>query len=281
MKYLFAILALLMALFAAVQVNDPDGPLWMLLYGVPAIWAGIAWLRPRLLAGTGSARAAVRLPDGGPRAGRGAVAAGGGMVAHRGVVGERGLARGHGAHADRRRASGGALAQPVAARPQNGNPSLTRWTRSRLTSSFCRLAPTVLGAGPPYSRDHKRHHSWEDSRNATEVLCLHARPGGGPACLHRNEPGRRSDQARALCDRTQLTLAMVQPPGDSRKFVIEQFGRVRIIDENGELQGQPFLDIRHKIVTCGRTSTSAGCSAWRSIPISRRTASSTLPIARR
>jgi glucose/arabinose dehydrogenase len=43
-------------------------------------------------------------------------------------------------------------------------------------------------------------------------------------------------------------LAMVQPPGDSRKFVIEQFGRVRIIDENGELQDQPFLDIRQKIV---------------------------------
>jgi len=54
MKYLFALLALLMGLFAVVQYNDPDGPLWMLLYGVPAIWAGIAWLRPRLLAGTGS-----------------------------------------------------------------------------------------------------------------------------------------------------------------------------------------------------------------------------------
>jgi glucose/arabinose dehydrogenase len=44
-------------------------------------------------------------------------------------------------------------------------------------------------------------------------------------------------------------LAMVQPAGDSRKFVIEQFGRIRIIDENGELAGQPFLDIRNKIVT--------------------------------
>ena len=54
MKYLFALLALLMGLFVAVQVNDPDGPLWMVFYGVPAIWAGIAWLRPRLLAGTGS-----------------------------------------------------------------------------------------------------------------------------------------------------------------------------------------------------------------------------------
>jgi glucose/arabinose dehydrogenase len=44
-------------------------------------------------------------------------------------------------------------------------------------------------------------------------------------------------------------LMMVQPPGDSRKFVIEQFGRIRIIDENGQLQGEPFLDIRSKIVT--------------------------------
>jgi hypothetical protein len=49
MKYLFAVLALLMVLFALVQFNDPDGPLWMVFYGVPAIWAGIAWLRPHLL----------------------------------------------------------------------------------------------------------------------------------------------------------------------------------------------------------------------------------------
>ena len=52
MKYVFALLALLMGLFAAVQYNDPDGPLWMLFYGVPAIWAGIACLRPRQLTGT-------------------------------------------------------------------------------------------------------------------------------------------------------------------------------------------------------------------------------------
>ena len=51
MKYLFAVLAVLMGLFAAVQYNDPDGALWAVLYGVPAIWAGLAWLRPHLLAG--------------------------------------------------------------------------------------------------------------------------------------------------------------------------------------------------------------------------------------
>ena len=42
-------------------------------------------------------------------------------------------------------------------------------------------------------------------------------------------------------------LAMMQPPGDRRMFVIEQNGRVKII-ENGKLDPTPFLDIRSKIV---------------------------------
>jgi glucose/arabinose dehydrogenase len=40
---------------------------------------------------------------------------------------------------------------------------------------------------------------------------------------------------------------MVQPAGDSRMFVIEQWGRVMII-EDGQLNGTPFLDIRNLIV---------------------------------
>ncbi len=51
MRYVFGIVALVMLGFAAVQYNDPDGPLWMLYYGIPGIWAGIAAFRPRLLAG--------------------------------------------------------------------------------------------------------------------------------------------------------------------------------------------------------------------------------------
>ena len=43
-------------------------------------------------------------------------------------------------------------------------------------------------------------------------------------------------------------LAMVQPKGDDRKFVIEQWGRVRIINADGQLEATPFLDIRHKLV---------------------------------
>ena len=43
-------------------------------------------------------------------------------------------------------------------------------------------------------------------------------------------------------------LAMVQPPGDDRKFVVEQMGRIRIIDADGTLLGEPFLDIRDRIM---------------------------------
>ena len=44
-------------------------------------------------------------------------------------------------------------------------------------------------------------------------------------------------------------LAMVQPPGDDRFFIIEQFGRVRIVGADGKLVAAPFLDVRNKMVT--------------------------------
>jgi glucose/arabinose dehydrogenase len=43
-------------------------------------------------------------------------------------------------------------------------------------------------------------------------------------------------------------MMMVQPSGDERKFVVEQDGRIRIIQANGELSAKPFLDLRSRIV---------------------------------
>lgn len=43
-------------------------------------------------------------------------------------------------------------------------------------------------------------------------------------------------------------LAMVQPPGDSRMFIVEQNGRIKIL-ENGQVRPTPFLDVRSKIKT--------------------------------
>jgi Transmembrane family 220, helix len=46
MRYLHIVLGLLMVAFAAVQYNDPDAPLWIVIYLVPAAWAFAAAFRP-------------------------------------------------------------------------------------------------------------------------------------------------------------------------------------------------------------------------------------------
>lgn len=53
MRLLNIVLCLLMVVFIAVQYNDPDGTMWMVIYAIPAVWAAIAafrrgWLRHRL-----------------------------------------------------------------------------------------------------------------------------------------------------------------------------------------------------------------------------------------
>ncbi len=50
MRFVFAILSVMMALALLVQYNDADGPIWIVIYGVAAIWAGVAAWRPHLLA---------------------------------------------------------------------------------------------------------------------------------------------------------------------------------------------------------------------------------------
>jgi predicted anti-sigma-YlaC factor YlaD len=42
MRTLHILLALLMLSFVAVQYNDPDGPLWAVIYLIPAAWALLA-----------------------------------------------------------------------------------------------------------------------------------------------------------------------------------------------------------------------------------------------
>lgn len=46
MRYVYILLGLMMAAFAAVQYNDPDALFWMVIYLVPAAWAFAAAFRP-------------------------------------------------------------------------------------------------------------------------------------------------------------------------------------------------------------------------------------------
>lgn len=50
MRIVNGVLGLLLLLFAAVQVNDPDGPFWIAAYGVGALWTLLAALAPAALA---------------------------------------------------------------------------------------------------------------------------------------------------------------------------------------------------------------------------------------
>ena len=63
--------------------------------------------------------------------------------------------------------------------------------------------------------------------------------------------------------------------------MVEQFGRIRIIDETASFCQSRSSTSATRWSPCGPTSTSAGCSAWPSIRTTRKTASSTWPIARR
>ena len=42
-------------------------------------------------------------------------------------------------------------------------------------------------------------------------------------------------------------LIMVSPPGDDRKFIVEQTGTVKILGADGKLMGEDFLNIKHKL----------------------------------
>jgi hypothetical protein len=46
MRYLNGFICALLTLFVIAQYNDPDALLWILIYGVPAVWAGLAAWRP-------------------------------------------------------------------------------------------------------------------------------------------------------------------------------------------------------------------------------------------
>ena len=68
----------------------------------------------------------------------------------------------------------------------------------------------------------------------------------GPALAH-ELPERTADLrvevvARGLDDPLYLTA----PPGDARRFVVEQAGRIRII-KDGHLLATPFLDLRDSV----------------------------------
>ncbi len=46
MRYVNGFFCVVFVGFTIVQYNDPDAILWILIYGIPAVWAGLAAFRP-------------------------------------------------------------------------------------------------------------------------------------------------------------------------------------------------------------------------------------------
>jgi hypothetical protein len=61
MRYLNGFICALLSLFAIAQYNDPDAVVWILIYGVPAVWAGLVAWRPGALARSPAALGALGL----------------------------------------------------------------------------------------------------------------------------------------------------------------------------------------------------------------------------
>jgi hypothetical protein len=55
-RYMNMLLCLLMVGFAAVQYNDPDALLWIVLYMIPAVWAFLAAFRLTVVRSTSGTR---------------------------------------------------------------------------------------------------------------------------------------------------------------------------------------------------------------------------------
>jgi len=66
------------------------------------------------------------------------------------------------------------------------------------------------------------------------------------ACVGESAVAQTKIRLEPFVTGVNAPLAMVPVPGENRFFVIEQWGRVRVID-NGKLRPQPLLDIRAKI----------------------------------
>ena len=65
------------------------------------------------------------------------------------------------------------------------------------------------------------------------------------------EPVSRRLRAELIADGFEAPVHLSAPPSDPRLFVVEQPGRIRIVDPGGTPRATPFLDIADRVRCCG------------------------------
>src|SRR5687767_3113126 len=76
------------------------------------------------------------------------------------------------------------------------------------------------------------------------IACGSNDPPVGP------EPGDTAVRLDVVTSNIQSPVHVASPAGDSRLFIVEQGGRIRVF-KNGQLLQTPFLDITTKVGCCG------------------------------
>lgn len=76
----------------------------------------------------------------------------------------------------------------------------------------------------------------------TIFLIAYAAVGDRPAAVTTLQPGEQAIAVELVTDNLDAPVFLTSPPNDTRLFVIEKLGRIRII-ENGVLLEDPFLDV--------------------------------------
>jgi glucose/arabinose dehydrogenase len=68
-------------------------------------------------------------------------------------------------------------------------------------------------------------------------------------CQKNEPPAAKEVDLQLIADNFVSPIGVVTPPGDNRLFVIDQIGKIWMINANGTKASEPFLDISSKMVT--------------------------------
>ena len=142
--------------------------------------------------------------------------------------------------------------------------------RPRLSGGLWACAVTAVGSAPPRRRPSRPPRG--PDADPGPVSPADPKPGGDSPC-------RRRDRDRR--ERPVAPVGLVAPPDDHRPPLRPRADRPDLGPATGEMRHEPFLDLRTGSSRSSPTTTSAACSASRSIPTSRPTAASSSTTAHR
>lgn len=136
-------------------------------------------------------------------------------------------------------------ADEVRGKPARSPRAVVRASRRERFVPSIRLLCAVFVALPVVASGFLSARAWSRAQDATPAPAAEI---AGVARLGGTLPTDPSIQLVKVADGLSDPVAVVMPPdGSDRLFVVERFGRVRVIDADGALLDEPFLDLTAEV----------------------------------